>query len=453
MLLTRLRNHSSPYLGLSAPFNYYVDATNGNDSNSGATPALAFKTLSKISASLTSAGKSTRVLVRAGAYSTATDYVAVAQAALGCYMEIVFEPGCTMDGTLANASPGVATWDAFEFDGTNNYTSRVYGNGLQCANYADSTHATSPNGIGNRNNHILWVHDVYCTNCDDGISAHDSATIYAYDCTFGNGYKSAFAHIITSKTYHYRCTFTGRVGATLGIGAVSDDTATGYFEDCVFVPTANDQFLDVRNSILLRCQIGTLTNNVKITTPAASPTPSLSKCFVNAWLDGNAGSSLSQCFGKLSIRQRSGGSQTAQNCIITAPASSKTSVIYNDAALAAQTLAFNNNIVKTATAAAFMSVDATTAGQMVSAAQKFWNNAMNGSAAYDADLIAADSGGAVIKSTLTANTNIGAGNTLLMADYAYGTGSPAIGAGTGGGNIGFGASDVAVRATRVPALP
>jgi hypothetical protein len=65
------------------------------------------------------------------------------------------------------------------------------------------------------------------------------------------------------------------------------------------------------------------------------------------------------------------------------------------------------------------------------------NNILSGSAAFDADLISADTGPVVRVGNVTADALIGAANTLLMADYGYAGGSPAIGAATDGGNCGF----------------
>jgi len=123
------------------------------------------------------------------------------------------------------------------------------------------------------------------------------------------------------------------------------------------------------------------------------------------------------------------------NCVISGPATGNSSVFYSNynPGSSGQWLV-RDSIFETAS---FMDVDATNAGYLVAAGSRFRNNILSGSAAIDADLITADTGGVVVGDNITADALIGAANTLDPDDYGYASGSPAIGAGSTGGNCGF----------------
>ena len=132
------------------------------------------------------------------------------------------------------------------------------------------------------------------------------------------------------------------------------------------------------------------------------------------------------------------------NCVISGPATGNSSVFYSsyNPGSSGQWLV-RDNIFETATAAAFMDLDATNAGYLVAADSEFFNNILSGSAAIDADLVTADAGGVVVVDNVTADALIGAANTINPDDYGYAAGSPAIGAGSAGGNCGFAVGEVA----------
>jgi hypothetical protein len=70
---------------------------------------------------------------------------------------------------------------------------------------------------------------------------------------------------------------------------------------------------------------------------------------------------------------------------------------------------------------------------------QFYNNLLTDSKTYDADLISAS---VDIQGTVTDDPLIGDADSLDPDDYGYGDGSPAIGAATDGGNIGFGVGEI-----------
>lgn len=437
--LTRGRGAASLYLGLSGPFDYYIDATSGSDANGGTSSGDAWKSLSKIGDIPLSGGQTKRVLIASGTYATANDYVIRDDSTTGgtvgasARLDIAFEPGCVMDGTLASAT----SKNGFEFSGANSWAVYVYANGMTVQNYVDAT-AASPNGFGNRSGSTAYVYDMNIDNCEDGFSAHGTASLYTYDCSAQNCVKGSYLHVDTAYVEHHRCEFEVTSGGTTGYGG---GTPTIKLVDCVLTPSASGAIVQVDGTTLDNCVIGGLASRIQIS--ALSATATINDSFLNAYVDGNSLVNLSRCFGLATIRVRTGGSQTVEHCVFSGPASGKTAIILSDFnSGGGQTLVFNDNIVETSTAAAFMTIDATNAGYLVSAAAQFFNNVLSGSAAFDADLVSADVGGTVIVDNITADALIGSANTTDPDDYGYGSGSPAIGAATDGGNSGFAVGDV-----------
>ena len=427
-------------------YDYYINGATGNDANDGLSTSTAWATLSKIGAIALPAGETKTVFVDSWTYDSADDYVIRNDASsggapgAGSILEITFGSGANMDGTAANAA--AAGTNGFEFGGTNAWTATVYGNGLTVDNYIDAG-GTTPNGIGNRNSHTLNVYDIDVTGGEDGVSGHDSSTINAYRCTFADCTKAAFAFVNSSVFYAENCTFTSKASATLGIG-VMQNTSSGEFVNCDFVPIVSGDWLDFSNSTFTRCKIGTLTE--RITGSNSSGVEGVfTDCFLNLYIDGNNEATLTRCFGKFSMRTRSGGNINVSKSVFSAPASGQSSIVFaNFDPGSASQIQFSDSIIESANAAAFMTVDATNAGYIVSAASEFFNNCLStvNSIAYDADLVSADGGGTVIVDTLSDDPEIGAANTTSMADYAYSDTSPCIGSGTSSSNIGFGSSDV-----------
>jgi hypothetical protein len=423
--------------GLDLTPTYWVSPT-GNDANAGTSEGAAWKSLSKAASVVYGASSASPIVVRvkAGTYNTSLDYFDVTTAASvsnpGLIM--VHEPGCIMDGTAAVAA---VNRNGYEFSTGANWPVTIYGNGLLIRNYANSF--GSANGVGNRGSNICDVYDVTVDNCDDGLSGHSNSILRAYDCTFRNCVKSAYAHVDNTETYHYRCRFEGRSASIIGIGT-NQSTKSAYFEGCLFIPATSGQVVGFRNSIAVQCQIGTTTLRVGGT---ESNNFVATDCFINFARDTNQVMNFQRCYGFASFRQRNGGSLTMENCVITGPATGLTNIFYsNFNPGSGSPHIIRNNIFETATAAAFMSYDATNAGYLVAAGSQFWNNVLGGSAAFDADLIAADTLGTVIQNNVTADPLIGAGNTLNPADYGYAAGSPAIGTGVGGTNSGFAVGEV-----------
>lgn len=437
---------STIYKGLSGTFDYYIDASAGSDANAGTTLGAAWKSLSKITGALTAAGSTTRIRVVTGTYATVDDHFTIDNGATGSTLEIVFEPGCVMDGSVASALAN--TLPVYVGDlGT--FTCNLYGNGLTIQDYNYTTGGASPNGIGYGGAGVVVnVYDTTIDGCVDGVSGHNSGHCNLYDCTVQNSIKWVIANVSASTMTAHRCNFVSSGLETAGISTDSGSAGLAEFHDCVISSAVNpSKNWEMNNTGFYRCQFGTTVNSINVVYATGGPTYiNYEDSFVNGRFQLFANMTFTRCFGLFSGRVRNDtGTFAMRNCVFSGPATGLTNIFYsNFDDLGAATLVVNNNIFETATAAAFMSVDATNATYLVSSSSNFFNNILSGSAAFDADLIAADSGGTVIVNNITGDALIGAANTLLMADYAFAIGSPAIGAATDGGDSGFGVADVVV---------
>lgn len=435
--------HADPGPDSEQAPDFVVDAANGNDANSGS-PSAPWASLNKLNDVVIPVGATRSALVVAGNYNKATDYIDRTgfNPGAGSIFEITFEPGCVMDGTAANESGPV---NATEFPGADAYEVVIYGNGLIIQHYNNTTEGASPNGIGNRGNNTTRVHSVHVVDCPDAYSAHGNARMYLYDCTGADCSKAAYTHVDNAIFEAYRCTFTGRAGAVIGVASTSSATASSYLEECIILPAATGQAFGIDGTTLVRCQVGTPDLAVTALSQFGG-TLNASKSFVNLFADGDRRVTLRRCYGKFSTRVRNGGNIDVQHCVFSAPATGQTAVIFsNFNPPSGSKLLFKNNIVKTATATAFMSVDATNAGYLVAAGSELDHNVLSGAAAFDADYVTADASGTGRTGTVTADALIGAANTLLMADYAFAPGSPAIGAASDGSDSGFGLAEVEER--------
>ena len=438
MLELALKLETAAVLGGGVSYDYFIDATTGSDLDDGTTEATAWQSLNKIEGITLADNSSVRVLVKSGTYSKASDSARVSFSGISnCSLEIVFEAGCVIDGTAYVEPTGAALgFDGDAADYTNTF--RVRGNGLVIRDVL----AIGGNAIGGNNGGTCHYHDIVMTNCLDGMSVHGDQRAKFYDCRAYDCTKFPLAHVGTTVTDHYRCSFEDENGtATAGGLGIVEATATATFEDCVFLPggTSASKNLTNHNSTYTRCQIGTLTTQVVM----LGSNFTASKCFLNTFIEGSKTHTLTNCFGKISTRHVAGtADSTVSRCVFSGPATGYTHCLFSNfnPGSAGTTFVWNNNIFETAS---FMSVDSTNAAYMVTAGCQFHNNITFGST-YDADLVSA---GADIDGTITTDPLIGAANTLLMADYAFGDGSPAIGAATDAGDIGFGAADVEERAT------
>lgn len=419
-------------LGLEGPHDFYVDAVNGSDANDGLTEANAVASLNAINETLLNTGQTTKVLVKPGLYGKATDYIKVNNATTtGATLQVAFVPGAVIDGSAyaGNESAFDPLGNAFEF--------RVYGNGAEIRNVT----TTSGNALGGSGDVTCHYYNFSVDGCVDGMTLHNTSVGHFHDIAVTNCTKSGIAHVNSSSAFHYRCSVTEAVGGG-SANVVICDAGSMYFEDCVLVPDANGGTLDLDGATLVRSQLGTETKAAKIIATAAPA--DLSNCFVNLYADGNCDLTMDKCFGKFSVRSRNGGAITVTNCVFNGHASSQNRTVFSNYNPGSSSPFILKDTIF-AGSYTYSQLDANNAGYLVAAGSEFHNNFLADGKVYDADLVAADTGGTVIQGTLTSDPLIGAADTLSMADYAFAAGSPAIGAGTTGNDVGFGTADVEER--------
>lgn len=431
----------------SAPdaYDYYIDDALGNDSNDGSSGSP-WQSLSKVQDIALGAGATVDVLVKAGTYDKTTDYVirnaAGGQPGAGSTLNITFETGCVMDGAAASAS---AETNGFEIDGSNAWTCNVTGNGLIVQHYNRTSGGVSPNGVGCRGSVTVNVSDVRTTDCVDGFSAHETSTLNLTDCEADACIKAPFIHVGSATVTALRSRFTEVSGGGTAEMDICDTTFTGTITctQCEFIPDGTSSRFRAGGGVFNRCELGTTTSGLNLQWTSGQGVPSITDSFVNIYVDGSYSVTALRCFGLWTSRIRPGGVHDVQHCVFSGAGAGQASILLGTTNLSGcQTLVFNNNVLETASATACSNISATVAGYMNTATAQTRYNCLSGSATYDADWISADSGGTGRTGTISADALIGAANTLAMSDYAYAGGSPCIGAGSGGSNIGFGASDV-----------
>lgn len=432
---------STMYLGLADAYDYYVDATTGNDLNTGTSEVQAWASLNNISEAITSVGATVRVLVKSGTYNKATDYILITDAAEGSTTIVTFEGGCVMDGTTASATANTSGIYPTA-SGSAQFTVTVYGNGLTIQHYNYAIAGASPQGLGwAGTNVVVNVFDTTVDDTIDGISGHTDGHANLYRVTVKNSVKQLIANVSLSSMDCYNCSFQGTGTETAGFATDQDSTGLQRFYNCEFLPGTNPSTLfNMQTCEFYNSRFGTLTESMSVSSQVGGPNLFyMEDCFVNIRTQMFQGFHYNRCFGYFSGRVRNTtGTHTIENCVFSAPASGLTNILYSNFDDGGSCkLVVKNNIFETATAAAFMSVDVANSGYVVAASSEFFNNVLSSSAAYDADLVTADSGGTVIVGTVSADALIGAANTTNPDDYGYGVGSPAIGASSTGGNCGF----------------
>lgn len=415
-------------LGLSGRFDAVIDTANGLDTNDGETTLTAWKTLSKIADLPLAPNETRRVLVKKGTYASALDYIFLDKStSSGAVLEIVFEPGCVMDGTLAN--PDAASFvNGIEARGSAVWTTRIYGNGLTIQNYHDTSLESSPNGIGGRGSAMIYAWDCHMINCDDGLSAHQFCKIYAYRCTARGCEKSPHAHVDDSYFEAHDCEFYG--GGTLGLGGVNTDAARMKLVNCNLIPVLSGEELRIYGSELSNCRIGTLTKSVTLYNNSTNTAIGVIKdSWVNVVAPGNVFARLDGCYGLYSTEIKAGGDVTFTRGVITESATGKTPVIVGNVTQGCGKNEISFSAVKDSVA--FSVITAPVGAAMVAAGVKLHDNMLHTGLIMDPDLVAADTEGDVIQRTLYGDAGlVGPADRYARGSYVV-TNPAAVAAGIG----------------------
>lgn len=427
-------------------YDLYVDGASGSDSNDGTSEGQAFATMSRLATALAALSPSATAtaLVKATTYSGASNSWGPALAA-GVTATVSFEEGCIFQG------PNDVTTDRswFNASGSNNYTLELIGLGDPkgaSAPRVTGYDAGTGNGLGcdmSGGAHCI-VRNFRVDDCVDGWSMHGTnSNMTLYDCVISDSSKSALAHIHTGgQARAFRTDFTGKSGASAGIGVLQGGSGSSqaYYEGCRFIPIANGQVLTIQNSRLVDCEIGTLTASCVINGAASN---SIEETFLNVTFDINSTLNMDTCWGLATARHRNNGNWTAANCIFGGRASgsgANSLVFANFNPGSGSPVTVTDCIIQGFTVGLGSGFIATYAEQFVDGPADFdyiwfFDNGTN----MDADLVADDGFAAAFTNLNTTETDpqTGSMTTTAKSDWAIGPSSPCIGAGSGGGDIGF----------------
>jgi hypothetical protein len=415
-------------------YDAYVDAVAGSDANPG-TAGQPFATLDRLGvlAAAAAPGTTQRYLVRAGTYRTVGGGQSFL-AAVAARFELTFEPGSSMvcESGLVTGPRGI--------DARGSASVVVHGNGLLIQDYDGFNGGAWGNAVSAQDSAEVAVYDATIVNAGDGVSLHDTSRGHFERLHISNCRKGNFAHVGASVSTHVDCTFIGRTGAENGVGSLAVETASADFLRCTFVPVADGQPVLFNNATVRDCTIGTLASFVVLSMKGSTLTDSFVHARMN--LDAASGGVLRRCFGHLAMVHRAGGTGlTIENSIFARLASALQPSVYYSGVMpaAGSPVTIRDTVLSGFTTAIGHAMDATAAQQAVTAGLTldrlaFWGNTTN----IDADLVAA-AGFVAPAGTVTADPRLGPRTSTARSAWGLLAGSPCLGAGTAGGDIGFAA--------------
>lgn len=410
----------------------YLSPT-GNDSSDGLTRQTAWLTPAKMSDwfNSLSSGQTGVGVVLAGDYVPSDGFTLTKDGVIGT---LQFEEGVTID-----TSAEVSRVDGFDIQGTGRWT--LYLRGLQFTGHDVS----SANGIGTTGVTYVRVFGAASdgtkavfSGFDDGLSFHStSVDTEINDCRFENSSKSAFAHVGTSFGVHNRCEFIGKAGASLGIGDDQSTETKSTFRDCTFTPTGGNQICRLYNAT--RCVIGSF--ELGITTTFLDTTAkTFTDCFIHwsgsaSTYDGPPNYTMTRCYGFLAnrIRGTNASSPLFTNCVFKGKAGTETFMNGNFDSDGINWLGGNatfRDCILNDYAVGFAYQTTAQRDHMAANWEVENCNMFDVTTQFEAGLTL----GTNIQTT---DPLLGPCDTTVQADWGYLSGSPCIGAGTGGGNIGF----------------
>ncbi len=413
---------------------YYINANTGNNANSGLAPGEAWATLDQIELQITFASDDDvhNVYVAPGLYDTVDDYVRVDENVYAAQINIIFEPGVTMDGAAINA---LEIRSGFIVLGSAGVTMKVFGNGLTIQNYNNA--GGSPQGFDTSENGRGYLYDATITGCRDGVSGHGTSFMYLKNVVCTGNTRSTFPMVDTCTYVFEDCTFTKDPAALFQLSTTNLNNGT--LNRCVLNPNGTQVQFNCESATFNNCIIGDASNSVLAAGEANGAV--FNDCYGNFSIRAGTNKiTMRRCYGRLSLRPQNGTAVVdIQHCVWMDSSDGSNEILYlnYDPGTCAQVI-FNNNIILDT--AAF---DALTAGRadqvMDGPGTTFHNNLFFGGSGYSAIMLAADNGGQIAgtvsgQDPLVRNAD---GLSTDQNDYSWFGGSPAIGAGVGGVDIGL----------------
>jgi hypothetical protein len=209
-------------------------------------------------------------------------------------------------------------------------------------------------------------------------------------------------------------------------------------EDCIFTPAASDQRLRLSQGgavTVTRCRFGTLSTYLQLVSDNAVST--ITDSFLNVYADGNVHAAFDGCYGRLTTRQRSGGDISISHCVLVGGASGSTnSVLFRNFNGGQDDWNVIDSVLTGYATAVGHNFGATDAGFFETAGNTVTYCCLHGNSVnFDADIEATSAD--VSTGVITTDPQIGSADSFVKNDYAVAAGSPCVGTGSAGGDIGF----------------
>lgn len=431
-------------------FDLYVDINTGSDANPG-TQAAPIQTIAHAGTLIEaySAGVTRTVLVKSGTYpysSGASSWGSIALGA-GTTVNVSFEEGCIFQGP--NDDVTSASW--IDCAGAGVYELNFFG--LGAPKGASAPRITgfdggTGNGIGcNMSGGASFnVDNFQIDDCVDGWSMHGvNSNMSVSNLVITGCSKGALTHIHTGGLAEaVDCDFTGGTAASLGIGKPGGDAGAPQAEytGCRFIPISAAQIFNMARTNFTDCEIGTLTVRSAVT--ALVTVANVTNCFCNISFDVNNFFVFNTCWGKITTRHRNAGNVSMSHCIWgTSASGTTTAFVFSDFDPGAGSpYTVTDTVIRgyaQAGGAIGTGMTATLAAQFIAGPADYdfvymFANTLD----FDADVLA-DAGFAAAFTNITQGVDpqIGSMATTAKADWALLPGSPCIGTGSAGSNIGF----------------
>lgn len=427
---------------LPAGYDLYL-APWGSDTGTGSRSSP-WRSSTKLTAALgaLTSGQSRTAYLAAGTYGSL--YVSPPAADTTSSAVVTLAPGCVID-TRGTLNDGIGAAGAmtitFHLNGA-----LLYGSGTNGGN--------SPNGIGAHQSAVVTVYGspdgspvrASVVGFADGTSAHSTSRTDVFRTVFAECDKACFANINTTVANYTDCVFAGRAAASNGLGSHQSTGAVTYTR-CVFAPASAGQTAEFGRGAytLTNCEVGSTGVRVAISSGNASATEdgTLTDCYLNATLDARTKTAFTRCYGRISMRVR--GATTVsdlvmRNCVwVGRPTGAATDFIYanfdpNDGTWDGIGYDIRDTIVTGYTTAVGSGFSANQITKFNAGSSLTYCCLSGNTTNYAASVT-----GTATTGNITSDPLIGSAASTVQSDYGYGAGSPCIGAGFGGGNIGFAA--------------
>lgn len=339
----RVRTYFARYCAFyNQAYDLYADALNGDDSNNGLTAATAKATLGAIYTLMYSAADGLRVCLMPGAWSELAQFDSTGHAGLAGKTHSIHAPFGAVTIDLGE-TPGTTSHSAFEVN-TPTYKLKLFGEGNLIVKNAGNNGWGGDSGTGE-------VYDTDFQAFDDGVTTHATATLKGYGCAFRKCTKGAVTNTGTAggaTSYFEWCAFYAGSASTafyLGDGGANFD-----FYRCDFLPdpAVSADWSNVNFSSPIASASGATIRTVResrlgsaaLTAPTSGTyggisNTTFSDCFLyNVQMQPDTGAASTnqfiRCYGKWSYRPRGTVSFVAQfdNCVIKGGANSAGNIFF-----------------------------------------------------------------------------------------------------------------------------